>query len=200
MTDLPREFVERARALEASYLTSDDPIRQSGFGGGAARWRAEREPILDAVGGDGDLLDIGCANGYLVECLVAWGAERGLHLTPRGVDIGPLLIAEAQRRLPAFATNFEVANGWDWRPAHRFRYVYTLWDCVPPAQVGEYAQRLLSRAVEPGGRLIVGAYGSRSRGTPPAPIGDLLESHGLTVAGRAYGGDPVTTAFAWVDN
>jgi SAM-dependent methyltransferase len=200
MSDLPADFLERMHALEATYLTSDDPIRQSGFGGGPERWRAEREPILQAVTRDGDLVDVGCANGYLLESLVAWGAERGLALTPHGVDIGPLLIAEARRRLPEFAANFEVANGWDWRPAHRFRYVYTLWDCVPPAQVGEYARRLLAQAVEPGGRLIVGAYGSRSRDTSPPPIGDVLESHGLTVAGRAHGGDPVTTAFAWVDN
>ncbi len=82
MTDLPPDFRARARSLEAAYLESDDPIRQSGFGGGPERWRAERQPILDAVEGDGDLLDIGCANGYLLECLVAWGAERGLALTP----------------------------------------------------------------------------------------------------------------------
>ena len=45
-------------ALEDSYLSSDDPIAQSGFGGGAARWRAEREPILTAVDHDGDFLDV----------------------------------------------------------------------------------------------------------------------------------------------
>ncbi len=70
---LPRDFVRRIESLEEAYLRSDDPIRQSGFGGGAERWRAERGPILEAVEGDGDLLDIGCANGYLLECLVAWG-------------------------------------------------------------------------------------------------------------------------------
>ena len=64
--------MRRQRALEDAYLRSDDPIRQSGFGGGAERWRAERSPILEAVDGDGDLLDIGCANGYLAECLVEW--------------------------------------------------------------------------------------------------------------------------------
>ncbi|MEX1195689.1 MAG: class I SAM-dependent methyltransferase [Dehalococcoidia bacterium] len=200
MSELPADFLAQIQSLEQAYLASDDPIRQSGFGGGAERWRREREPVLDAIDGDGDLLDIGCANGYLAVCLVEWGAERGLRMTPHGIDIGPLLIAEAKGRLPAFAANFQVANGWDWRPDRRFRYVYTLWDCVPPELLGEYARRLLSRVVEPGGRLIVGAYGSRSRETPPAPIGDLLESHGLTVAGRAYGGDPVITAFAWTDN
>ncbi|HUF52425.1 MAG TPA: hypothetical protein VMR52_01470 [Dehalococcoidia bacterium] len=102
--------------------------------------------------------------------------------------------------MPEFAGNFLVANGWDWRPDRRFRYVYTLWDCVPPDYLGEYAARLLANVVSPGGRLIVGAYGSRSRGEAPAPIGDLLASHGFTVAGTSSGGEPPVTAFAWIDN
>src|SRR5215472_1576889 len=83
---LPAEFLNHLGTLEAAYLSSDDPLRQSGFGGGPARWRAERSPILDAIGGSGTLLDVGCANGYLLESLVSWGSERGLALTPFGVD------------------------------------------------------------------------------------------------------------------
>ncbi len=124
--------------------------------------------------GDGDFLDIGCANGYLAECLVVWASVRGIQLTPHGIDVGPRLIAEAHRRLPQFAANFHVANGWGWRPGRRFRYVYTLSDCVPPEMLGEYAGRLLDWLVEPHGRLIGGSYGSRSRATP-------------------------VTAFAWID-
>lgn len=199
MTRLPPEFLAQVEALEPAYLQTGDPIRQSGFGGGAERWRAERGAILEAIESDGDLLDIGCANGYLAECLVAWAAERGITLTPHGIDLGPRLIAEAKRRMPAFAANFSVANAWDWQPDRRFRYVYTLSDCVPPDLLAEYVQRLLDRAVAPGGRLIVGAYGSRSRATPPLPIGDILAALGYGVAGRALGGDPPLTAFAWID-
>jgi SAM-dependent methyltransferase len=195
----PAEYLAQIRSLEPLYLETDDPIRQSGFGGRAERWRAEREPILDAVEGDGDLLDIGCANGYLLECLVAWAAERGVVLTPYGLDIGPRLIAEARRRLPGFAANFHVGNGWDWQPERRFRYVYTLSDCVPPELLRSYAERLLERVVEPGGRLIVGAYGSRSRATPPLPVAAALGSFGLQVAGQSFGGSPPITEFAWTD-
>lgn len=165
---LPESFLAEVRAVEGAYLKSDDPIRQSGFGGGAERWRAERSPILEAVTGDGDLLDIGCAVGYLAECLVAWGAERGVRLTPDGIDVGERLIAEAKRRLPDYADNFVVANGWDWRPGRRFRYVYSLSDCVPPEMLREYVGRLLDRLVEPGGRLIVGSYGRVSWGAGAA--------------------------------
>ena len=186
-------------ALEPAYLQSDDPIVQSGFHGGPERWRREREPILAAVEADGDIVDVGCANGYLLECLVQWAAERGLRLTPHGVDIGPRLIEEAKARLPEFAANFWVANGWDWRPDRRFRYVYAPYDCVPVTHVGEYAQRLLERAVAPGGRLVVGAYGSRSRNESPLDIASVLRSRGLVVAGQSAGGEPSLTRFAWVD-
>jgi hypothetical protein len=40
---LPGKFLERLAALEVSYLAEGDPIRQSGFGGGPRRWRAERD-------------------------------------------------------------------------------------------------------------------------------------------------------------
>jgi hypothetical protein len=197
--DLPPDFLAEVASLEDAYLSHDDPIRQSGFGGGAERWRAERGPILEAVTGDGDLLDIGCANGYLAECLAVWAGECGVRLTPHGIDLGTRLIAEAQRRLPQFAANFRVANGWDWRPGRRFRYVYSLSDCVPQEMLREYGGRLLDRLVEPGGRLIVGSYGSRSRATPPLPIAETLASYGYAVAGQTTGGEPPVTAFAWID-
>ena len=107
---LPMRFLRELEALESSYLREDDPIRQSGFGGGPERWRSEREPILDAIDGDGDILDIGCANGYLLECLVTWGRERGLSLVPHGVDQGSRLIELARARLPDFHSNFHVGN------------------------------------------------------------------------------------------
>lgn len=198
--ELPPAFLRELADLEAAYLRADDPIRQSGFGGGAERWRAEREPILDAIETDGDILDIGCANGYLLECLAGWGRERGLHLTPYGLDHGESLIELARRRLPAYADNFYVANAWDWQPPRRFRYAYMLYDCVPLDYLAEWIRGALERIVAPGGRLILGAYGSRSRGTPPFDIAGSIESAGLRVGGTATGGEPPITVFAWIDN
>jgi hypothetical protein len=77
--------------------------------------------------------------------------------------------------------------------------VYTLVDCVPVERLEVYLKRLLRRAVGPGGRLIVGAYGSRSRNLPPFAIDDFLAEHGLPPAGVSHGGDPCVTRFAWVD-
>ena len=197
--ELPREFVEKLRTLEASYLAEEDPIRQSGFGGGPVRWRAEREPLLDAVESDGDFLDVGSASGYLLECLVAWGRERGVNLVPYGLDIGEQLIELAKLRLPQYASNFFVGNAWNWDPPRPFRYVYTLHDCVPPDCLDSYIRRLLAEFVEPGGRLIVGSYGSKSRGVPPFDVPALMASIGLSVAGTAMGGFAPVPSFTWVD-
>jgi SAM-dependent methyltransferase len=195
---LPEGFLERLAELEKDYLRETDPIRQSGFRGGAGRWLAERSPILDAMVASGDLLDVGCANGYLLECLVQWGAARGLRLTPYGVDCSAQLIALARGRMPQYADHFFVGNAWDWHPPQRFEYVYSVWDCVPPEYFGEYVQRLLNRMVTPGGVLIIGAYGNRSRAQAVAPIDSLLSQLGLTVLGTATAGLPELARFAWV--
>ena len=201
---LPREFLEEIRALESSYLASDDPREQSGFGGGPERWKVERGPILEAVQKSGTFLDVGCANGYLLECLVAWAAtERGIRLLPFGVDINPGLIAKATKRWPGVADHFWVANAWDFKPPRTFDFVYSLIDNVPEDFVLPYVTRLMDRMVTPGGRLILGAYGSKSRDSAPADVAKLLKRHRFPVIGESEGGTmtrgrgPVTR-FAWL--
>jgi SAM-dependent methyltransferase len=184
------------RELERVYLTRDDPIEQSGFYGGAERWRRERGIILDAIEGDGDLLDVGCANGYLLECLVQWAREKGITLTPYGVDQGPGLIDLARKRLPQYVHHLWVGNAWNWLPPRTFRYVYALYDCAPAHLLGEYARRLLERCVEGGGRLIIGAYGRRDDAARDV-AGDLAAS-GFAVAGSVVLGEPPVTRLAWV--
>jgi SAM-dependent methyltransferase len=196
---LPVDFVARLEALAATYLGESDPIRQSGFSGGPERWRMERAPILQAIQTSGDFLDVGCANGFLLESLIRWGAETGLSLTPYGVDYSPGLIEIARQRLPMFAEHFFVGNAWGWVPPHRFQYVYAVFDCVPPIYFPTFVEHLATAVTAPGGRLILGAYGNRSRAESPAPIDQMLESIGYTVAGTAIGGASVMAHFAWID-
>ena len=196
---LPTAFLKRLTTLEQSYLRATDPIGQSGFSGGVERWRIERSPLLDALPGSGEILDVGCANGYLLECLMVWGAARGLSVMPFGLDCAPGLIQLARERLPQHAEHFFVGNAWDWIPPRRFNCVYSLFDCVPREYFGPYVERLLKLFVATAGRLIVGAYGNRSRGEPPAPIDSWLSDLGLQVAGVRSGGSPEMARFAWVD-
>jgi 2-polyprenyl-3-methyl-5-hydroxy-6-metoxy-1,4-benzoquinol methylase len=77
---LPRddEYYEKTGALlERAYLNSEDPRGGSGFRGDEARWERARRPIVQAVDRDGTFLDVGCANGLLMESVTAWAAEDG---------------------------------------------------------------------------------------------------------------------------
>jgi hypothetical protein len=196
---LPSAFVNRLRELGEIYLRSDDPLKQSGFTGGSERWRCEREPILGAIADGGDFIDTCCANGYLLECLQAWGKERGQQIAPFGIDQSLRLIDIAKRRMPKYADHFQSANAWDWRPPRRYRYVYTLWDCVPEDYLSEFVRRLIESFVAPGGRLIIGAYGSLSRKEKPFDVETFLSSAGYRVSGSASSGDPAVARFAWID-
>jgi hypothetical protein len=191
-------FLDRLSALEGSYVREIDPVRQSGFGGGHQRWRTERELVLDAVADDGDLLDVGCANGYLLECLVRWGHERQLRLTPYGVDCGAHLIALAQQRLPPYAAHFWVANAWAWRPPRQFRYVYSVYDCVPEDLLPSYIRRLVTRYVEVGGTLIMGAYGSYAKQEAARDIATDIAAAGFRVAGAPSRGTLPVARVAWI--
>src|SRR5262249_40579412 len=145
------------------------------------------------------LMDVGCANGFLLECLVRWGRERGLTLVPYGIDVGPRLIELAQRRLPQFAGHFLVGNGWDRQPLPPSRHLYAPYGGVPTDYLADYVRRLLAWAVAPGGRLIVGAYGSRSRHQEPFDVAGFLRSQGFAVSRTSQGGRPICSRFAWVD-
>lgn len=203
MRSLPKPHLDSIHVLEAAYLSHEDPILQSGFGGGAERWRAERSPLLEAMDGDGEFLDLGCANGFLLESVVEWAQERGIKLDPFGVDLNALLIQEAIRRFPDAAHHFWVANAWGWLPPRRFRWIYAIWDLVPNEMIPTLARHMLLNAVRDDGALIFGAYGSKSENTPPLKIADVMIADGLPVSGEAEGGElpsggPITR-FAWIN-
>jgi SAM-dependent methyltransferase len=143
-------------ALSGSFLDDDDPRWQSGFDGDPELWRQARALVLDAVPGDGSLLDVGCANGHLMECLDGWARERGLALALYGLELDPALADEARRRLPRWAHRIYTGNASDWVPPRRFTYVRTGLEYVAPGREPALIARLLRDVVEPGGRLLVG--------------------------------------------
>jgi hypothetical protein len=65
-------YRENRVRLTAAYLSGDNPRAQSGHSGDQDHWTQARSLIGDGVDRDGAFLDIGCANGFLLECLVAW--------------------------------------------------------------------------------------------------------------------------------
>jgi hypothetical protein len=198
------EYYEETRALlERAYLEAGDPRGGSGFGGDEVRWERARRPIVSAVDRDGTFLDIGCANGLLMESLVTWAREEGYRIEPYGLDLIRSLATLARERLPHWSDRIFVGNAMDWRAPFRFDFVRTELEYAPPHRRQGMVERLLREYLSPGGRLILCSYGSSRRSTHRAePVGETLRDWGYTVAGEAEGVDTngvVFTRIAWTD-
>jgi SAM-dependent methyltransferase len=187
------EFFRRLRTeIEASYFAEPgNPYRQSGRSRGARRWEETRRCIADAVARDGSFLDVGCANGLLLESLQAWLGEKGIAIEPFGVDFLPSLVDLARARLPA--GTFWVANAWSWSPPRRFDCVRTNLEYVLPEDRAEFVAKQADW-VAPGGRLVVCHYHDPD-GTL-IDTGAFLADHGHVVVGTG-GADGVS--LAWTD-
>src|ERR1043166_6724925 len=86
--------------FDGAYLASVDPRAQWGFNGDEARWESARRPIVEAIDHGGTFLDVGCANGSLLESVVRWSEHS---IEPYGLDFAPGLVELARRRLPQWA-------------------------------------------------------------------------------------------------
>jgi SAM-dependent methyltransferase len=188
-----------ADLVGAAYVAGDNPRAQSGHSGDAQRWEGARRLLLDAVERSGSFLDIGCANGHLMECLVVWAAEDGIDLEPWGLEISNELAGLARRRLPHWRDRITVGNALDWGPPTRFTYVRTNLDYVPAARRAELVQHLLDVVVARDGRLIIGVFNEELDGV----IEESVSSWGFEVAGRAERPHPDTSRLVrrafWVD-
>lgn len=203
--DNDRAHYEATRdLLERAYLEAGDPRGQSGFRGDAARWERARRPIASAIDQSGTLLDVGCANGFLMESLVEWTERDGSKIEPYGLDLIPSLAALARRRLPHWSDRIFAGNVMDWEPPFRFDFVRTELEYVPRNRRREMVERLLGEFLTPGGRLIVCSYGSSRRPEPGAePVAEMLRDWGHEVAGESQAADTngvTITRIAWTNS
>jgi SAM-dependent methyltransferase len=179
--ELEKWFASLREELETAYLAADEPWKQSGFSGPYERWETLRKPIADCVVSDGAFLDIGCANGYLLECLLGWTAGRGLKIDPWGLDISEKLTALARQRLPSFGKQIYEGNAFYWKPPRLFDYVRTELCYVPEKLQSRYVSRLIDEFLMPGGKLLVAEYRSRNDPRTGPWVDDTLEDAGFKV-------------------
>jgi hypothetical protein len=163
--ELTEEQWQRAvsDALAEAYLAESDPRWQSGFDGDAELWHEARGLVLDAVPASGSFLDVGAANGHLIECLARWAPEKGIELDLAGLELNPALAAEARRRLPSLAHQIYTGNVVRWEPPHRFTYVRTGLEYVPRGRASALIDRIRKRFLEASGRLLVGPVNTEQR-------------------------------------
>jgi len=154
-------FSSLQKELEEAYLQHKEPWKQSGFSGPEERWVQCRKPIADCIEKSGSFLDIGCANGYLLECIVRWTAARNISLTPYGLDLSEKLVELAKQRLPEYRQNIFTGNGWLWDNPVRFDYVRTEVVYVPEHLQRQYIERIIDTYLADKGRLLLTEYRSR---------------------------------------
>ena len=192
--DAPRDiYFDTLREAVSEYYLADpsNPYQQSGRSSGAARWEQTRRCLVQAIHRSGDFLDIGCANGLLLETLIAWAAEAGFTLQPHGLDFVPELVELARKRFPHHRESFILANAFYWVPSRQYDFVRTNLEYVPQTDWIEFIHRQYA-AVAAGGRLIVCYY--RDAGKLDVDPGSIVEQAGYAVVGRIE----TELAAAWI--
>lgn len=190
-SDLDNWFSEVHQILETAYLAAATPWQQSGKSGTFEEWTRLRLPNVAPVNHSGSYLDIGCANGYLLECLLAWAKLKSVEIVPFGLDYSARLVKIAQMRLPLYADNFYIGNAFYWQPPRRFDYVRTELVYVPGNYRRAFVENLLANFLTSKGKLILSDYRSRREALTQGWIEDDVRQWGFNVAERysGYGED-----------
>jgi 2-polyprenyl-3-methyl-5-hydroxy-6-metoxy-1,4-benzoquinol methylase len=137
-------------------------------------------------------LDVGCANGLLLETLIGWACEEGFMIRPYGIDFVPELIELARQRFPDHRDSFEVANAFYWSPGRQYDFVRTNLEYVPQSEWIPFVRRQYA-LVAAGGRLILCHY--RNADDAYVDLGAVAQGAGYEVTGRT---ELPGTAVAWI--
>jgi Mycolic acid cyclopropane synthetase len=162
-----------AALVVPAYLRAPTVEGGSGSSRGATGWERARSLLADTVEPGQDFLDIGCANGLLMESMAAWAGVE-----PYGLEISRELAEVARSRLPQWADRIWVGNALHWEPPKSFAVVRTGLDYVPPSRRPELVEHLLSYAR----RLVVGVFNEVQE---ERALERETEGWGFRVSGRA---------------
>ena len=158
--ELQSWYAHYQQLIEQGYLSAPTPWQQSGKSGSYEDWVRLRIPLSEAITHSGTFLDIGCANGFLLECLLVWTRTKGKAIIPYGLDMSEKLVKLARKRLLSYQGNIFHGNALDWKPPHRFSYVSTALEYIPQELQRGYISRLLKDFLFPDGSLLVVHYRS----------------------------------------
>lgn len=73
--------------------------------GGFEDWELGRRFLAKSIDRDGRILDIGCANGFLLRCFQEWSGKK---LEPYGIDVNENMIKQARELFPDKQNHFSL--------------------------------------------------------------------------------------------
>lgn len=164
------------------YLASNNPRGQSGHSGDEHHYFLSHLMILEAVNKEGSFIDVGCANGYLLESLDRWSKALGYYsIAFYGLDISEGLIDLAVKRLPGWKDKLFIGNAFYWSPTVKYDFVCVKeLSYVPNDKQKSFLEHLLYNYVAPKGRLILGPYSEERQTTE---LENKLSEWGYTPTG-----------------
>jgi hypothetical protein len=179
-----------ARLVVPAYLAAETPEGGSGSSRGASGWEYGRSLIADAVMPGQSFLDVGCANGHLMESMAEWAGVE-----PYGLEISPALAELARTRLPQWADRIWVGNAAEWRPNSRFDVVRTGLEYVPRPKRKLLVEHLLSYS----DRVVIGVFNEER---DQRACESEVEQWGFAIAGRserAHPNERLAYRAFWID-
>ncbi|CAG7644294.1 class I SAM-dependent methyltransferase [Paenibacillus allorhizosphaerae] len=196
-------FETHNRFCTAHYLAADNPRGQSGHSGDERHYFQTHAMLLQAIHKNGTFIDVGCANGYLLESLDRWTKSLGFYeLEWYGLDISKGLIELAKQRLPEWTGRFFVGNAFTWVPdVPKFDFVCVKeLSYVPKKRRRAFLEHVLQHYVAPGGRLILGPNSERQEARE---LENELSAWGYEPSGNAERTHPkhkmLTRRLLWFD-
>jgi len=171
-------FSNCERECTQLYLSRDNPRAQSGHGSDVYRWRNIRWMILEPIHQDGTFIDIGAANGHLIESLDQWMRNTDVQVDFYGLEISQGLFDLARHRLPDFSSRLFLGNALYWKPPFAFDYVYSMiLPDIPCDLRKSFLDNLYTHYVKPGGRLILGPWSDQAMEEEISQIGYTLSGY-----------------------
>lgn len=160
MSELVLNEQQAKRFLEGSF-----------YGSSFEDWCAARSFICRNFIGSGTVLDIGCANGLLLKCLMEWS---NYQLTPYGIDHKSKLIQMARKLFVGYDNNFAVLSAKHLAQIEQYglprSYTYVFWNVWDQFFFNSEANiKTLHNAyglVKKNGRLILGFYDNETKNIP----------------------------------
>jgi SAM-dependent methyltransferase len=149
--------------LIADHTRVSSLLTGSHYGSTFGQWCSARRFISKTLKGCGSILDVGCANGFLLRCILEW---CNYEITPYGIDIDRNLLEQARVLLDPYQEHLAELSLYNLDTLEvvglpiSFTYVYwNVWDnfWFDNDRQKDAALRAAA-AVSTGGRLIIGFY------------------------------------------